>query len=777
MLVGNESVSTEQQYFTAAGYVVRADGTIRGFAFDSDVEHGTEIPTVAAGRSFQIAGSAVSGIVATDRLVIEVWSQGAPSSAVACNMRFRYDGNTIPADLVANNNAASYVESAQAGLFGTAPPPPLDSTTLYFRATADNKDIHTTAEFSSMTPLDRLTQCHDLQLQPNPVSGASASQTLLGSANTVAFNTYLGKFLSPTLGVATIPAGTWEIGSVLVEDAGGANRFLALSVYVVKVDDTVRGYVYDSPTALGPEAQITPIASVDTFTGAAVTGIINTDRLVVEVWTSTPGQDAANVRRQTFTYDGTTTIVDGVTNASPKSYIVAPVGGLVSTVTPYSPTATTTPSGALSITAVAPLSLGAGGATTPAGTLTLTTSPTLSTGQLGGVIQPNGLLDIQKTSQSAPVQGQGGSGARQPYLRLCGIEIMNAARTVEYIWRAGSSRFEVLADVHPVLYHTQGFEESFVSPSTDPAPWFDPSLPASGEFLGFLGEITEVSTPTARQVSALARGGAQLGGYRLGPRTLTVKGYLIATTWAGQQYGREWLANALSSCLGCGLCDSQVYLYAPTLDRLDSTDGRYTLYESALTDGPKETAKPNCPEVCSLEFTITSEHGEWFEPVLLAAPVQEIPDPSFPPGCVPFDTWLCEQPLGSVSALVNPPRVGQLGVIVSIDATDGEANGIEIALYADCTGTGDPVRRIIVGNVPLGGYLTVDSARRRVTFITPDGDVLDGIGFLVPDEETDIEWVEMNFCDRQACIVVRKQANCSTTSGVGVAIQTQLRTR
>ena len=389
----------------------------------------------------------------------------------------------------------------------------------------------------------------------------------------------------------------------------------------------------------------------------------------------------------------------------------------------------------------------------------------------------SGLLDIQKTSQPTPVQGQGGSGARQPYLRLCGIEIMNAARTVEYIWRAGSSRFEVLADVHPVLYHTQGFEESFVSPSTDPAPWYDPSLSASSEFLGFLGEITEVSTPTARQVSALARGGAQLGGYRLGPRTLTVKGYLIATTWAGQQYGREWLANALSSCLGCGLCDSQVYLYAPTLDRLDSTDGRYTLYESALTDGPKETAKPNCPEVCSIEFTITSEHGEWFEPVLLAAPVQEIPDPSYPPGCVPFDTWLCEQPLGSVSALVNPPRVGQLGVIVSIDATDSEANGIEIALYPDCTGTGDASRRIVVGNVPLGGYLTVDSARRRVTYINPDGDVLDGIGFLVPDEETDIEWVEMNFCDRQACIVVRKQANCATTSGVGVAIQTQLRTR
>ena len=315
VLVGNESVSTEQQFFTAVGYVVRADGTIRGFAFDSDVEHGTEIPTVAAGRSFQIAGSAVAGIVATDRLVIEVWSQGAPSSAVACNMRFRYDGNTVPADLVANSNAASYVESAQAGLFDAAPPPPLDSTTLYFRATQDNVDIHTTAEFSSMTPLDRLTQAHDLQLQPGT---AVASQTLLGSANTVAFNTYLGKFLSPTLGVATIPAGTWEIGSVLVEDAGGANRFLALSVYVVKADDTVRGYVYDSPTALGPEAQITPIASVDTFTGAAVTGIISTDRLVVEVWTSTPGQDAANVRRQTFTYDGTTTIVDGVANASPR---------------------------------------------------------------------------------------------------------------------------------------------------------------------------------------------------------------------------------------------------------------------------------------------------------------------------------------------------------------------------------------------------------------------------------------------------------------------------
>src|SRR6476620_57902 len=113
LLVGNESVSTEQQFWTAVGYVVRADGTIRGFAFDSDVEHGTEIPTAAAGRSFTIAGSAVSGIVATDKLVVEVWCQGAPTAATACNMRFRYDGNTIPVDGVANSNAASYVEFGQ----------------------------------------------------------------------------------------------------------------------------------------------------------------------------------------------------------------------------------------------------------------------------------------------------------------------------------------------------------------------------------------------------------------------------------------------------------------------------------------------------------------------------------------------------------------------------------------------------------------------------------------------------------------------------------------
>ena len=576
MLVGNESVSTEQQFFTAAAYVVRADGTIRGFAFDSDLEHGTEIPTVAGGRGFTIAGSAVAGVVATDRLVVEVWSQGAPSSAVACNMRFRYDGNTIPTDLVANSNAASYVESAQAGLFGTPPPPPLASTTLYMRTSQDNvAGVVATEKSAAMTPVTAVNAITDLSLQRG--SSPSTYGSLNSSATTAAQTGYARKFISAPLNpsVTTIPAGSWEIGYVGWEAAAGADAQLALSVYVLTSGDTVRGYVYDSAAPLGVEFSTgsgAPLGQIVTFTGAAVTSIASTDRLVVEYWAFAT-QTAANVQERRFYFDSANTIALGVGQAAPAAYITAPVGGLVASVTALPLTGAATPSGALSITAVAPLSLGAGGATTPAGTLTLTTSPTLSTGQLGGVIQPSGLLDIQKTSQSAPVQGQGGSGARQPYLRLCGVEIMNAARTVEYIWRAGSSRFEVLADVHPVLYHTQGFEEQFVSPSSDPAPWYDPSLPASGEFLGFLGEITEVSTPTARQVSTLARGGAQLGGYRLGPRTLTVKGFLIATTWAGQQYGREWLANALSSCLGCGLCDSQVYLYAPTLDRLD-THGR-----------------------------------------------------------------------------------------------------------------------------------------------------------------------------------------------------------
>ena len=187
--------------------------------------------------------SAVTGIVATDRLVIEVWSQGAPSSRGGVQ-------HAVP--LRREHRPGGPGREQQRRQLCRVRRRPDCSTRRRRRRWLDDALLPRDAG-QRRHPHDRGVLVDDAAGQADPGTRPAtasparrlASQTLLGSANTVAFNTYLGKFLSPTLSVATIPAGTWEIGSVLVEDAGGANRFLALSVYVVKADDTVRGYVYD----------------------------------------------------------------------------------------------------------------------------------------------------------------------------------------------------------------------------------------------------------------------------------------------------------------------------------------------------------------------------------------------------------------------------------------------------------------------------------------------------------------------------------------------------
>jgi len=765
-------------------FVMRSNGTVRGVIRDSTVATTAELgnSTPAPGLIDHLTGAAVTGVQPTDRLVMEVWAQTTGQSVATsyairpCN--YGGDGSDPIVDGVGNLDPPSYLETPQSGLFAGSPPPPITASTLYFRSTQDNQDTHTTAEFSAaMTPLDRLTQVHDLQLQsnPTPTPSATPSQSMVGSANTSAFQTYLGKFISPVLAVSSIPAGTWEIGWAATEANANANRFLAVSVYVLKADDTVRGFVYDDPAHLGSEFNTgSATGKVAQFTGSSVSGVVATDRLAVEVWATTPGQAAAVGYRQNFWYDGGTDIVDGIVNGDPKTYIQAPVAGLVSTVTPYGPAGGATPSGGLTITPVGPYTTGGGA--TPSGTLSLATQPTLSTGTLVGEARPTGTLTASKISQPSAVDQTGGSGSRQPWLNFCGQEVMNAARTVEYIKRL-QPKIDVLDDTHPVLYHTTGMEVVYEHPASDPAPWYDPADNRSAEFLGLLGTISDLSTPTTRNVSQLNRGGAQLGPPRLGPRTLTVRGFLVATTWAGQEYGREWLSEVLAGCAGCALCDTQVMLWAPTIDRLDSTDGRYSLYDTALTDGPKQLAVPNCPELLNVEFTITSEHGEWFSDPILRSGVEEIPDPGFPSGCMPFDDWFCSQPMTGVDAFILAPQLGTQSVIVQIDATGGGANGLEIGLYTDCSAQDEPLARIVVDQLPAGSYLTVDSSRRRVVVVDPDGVVRDGIGYLVPDPDFDIEWMQLDSCDTPACVIVRRLANCSETTNVRVAILTQLRVR
>ena len=114
--------------------------------------------------------------------------------------------------------------------------------------------------------------------------GASQTSDVLGSlASTAHQDGFIRKFISdPLVGISSIQAQTWQMGQVRSESNGAANTFSTFSLYVIKSDDTVRGFVYDSDTPLGGEW--TDAGTVLSFSGSAVASIDPTDRLCLEVW-------------------------------------------------------------------------------------------------------------------------------------------------------------------------------------------------------------------------------------------------------------------------------------------------------------------------------------------------------------------------------------------------------------------------------------------------------------------------------------------------------------
>lgn len=97
----------------------------------------------------------------------------------------------------------------------------------------------------------------------------------------------------------------------------------------------------------------------------------------------------------------------------------------------------------------------------------------------------------------------------------------------------------------------------FTSPDdpANPAPWFDPFDPASGEFLGaMILKIDGMTDSTAKREPSDAFGdGTILNRMRLAGRSFTFEVLLLSTSCRGADYGVEWLRRVLETDLcGCG---------------------------------------------------------------------------------------------------------------------------------------------------------------------------------------------------------------------------------
>lgn len=146
----------------------------------------------------------------------------------------------------------------------------------------------------------------------------------VNTTGTVAASTsgIIRKFVSPALPATDIAAQNWTIDMSVAESSTNANYFLCFSLYILKADGTVRGFIYDSATALGTEFPTSSTARVATVAGAAVTGVVAGDQLVCEVWGA--GTQAGTVSLTiTYKWNGTTVNADGTGTFDNASYIEA----------------------------------------------------------------------------------------------------------------------------------------------------------------------------------------------------------------------------------------------------------------------------------------------------------------------------------------------------------------------------------------------------------------------------------------------------------------------
>ncbi|MCM6777940.1 sugar transferase [Nocardia sp. CDC159] len=182
------------------------------------------------------------------------------------------------------------------------------------------------------------------------------------------------------------------------------------------------------------------------------------------------------------------------------------------------------------------------------------------------------------------------------YLALAGAELTNTSRLVAHA-RPGvpQSMEEALAQcrcagVRDYVRYDDSWPGLAAFLGDDPyvldnAPWYDPDIPQSSEFLGIW--VVKVDgfgqAPVERTVSDAICAGGVTGPHRDKARALTIEAVLVGCTHAGVTYGAEWLACRLRDAAGLSGTTLEYLAAHPEDSAADPASLRRTLSRVVLT--------------------------------------------------------------------------------------------------------------------------------------------------------------------------------------------------
>lgn len=155
----------------------------------------------------------------------------------------------------------------------------------------------------------------------------------------------------------------------------------------------------------------------------------------------------------------------------------------------------------------------------------------------------------------------------------------------------------------------------YVDPITDVAPWYDPSLPESGEFLGMMiMKVTGARNSTfTREVVDAFGDGSILGRPRLRGRSFVLEGLVIGTSCAGVDYGLEFLRRvfedevcACSPSDPCSACSGRQFTLRVFCGDAEPCDNGIRTWDSTGTvDGIQVIDDDDLSDCCCVVRKVT----------------------------------------------------------------------------------------------------------------------------------------------------------------------------
>jgi len=181
------------------------------------------------------------------------------------------------------------------------------------------------------------------------------------------------------------------------------------------------------------------------------------------------------------------------------------------------------------------------------------------------------------------------------YLNFNGTELINNARTKAYI--SGRVPF-----VSACASCTLPGSPDYWDPVTDAAPWVDPAVPWSKDFLGLLGiTIGGVTVATGGRTPLSKVGpGAVMGQIKHAHREINAHAIGFALSEQGMSWGRTWITNILQAGSGIPSCQTScigspmsMYAWCPDCadDPVACTSATRSMFDASILQGPEMTGE------------------------------------------------------------------------------------------------------------------------------------------------------------------------------------------